>query len=319
MSQSRTLSRREFLTLVGGAASATVLGACASPQATSVPTEIPPTAAPTATPTPPPTPTEVPPTPTPVVVVEPDGFEMVLVEPGSFEMGSTEGLSNEQPVHTVSITKPFYMSKYLVTFEQFDAYCDDTSKSKAEDCGPERGDRPAGVYWYDAVEYCNWLSEKSGPTPCYDLKGLGTECDFSANGYRLPTEAEWEYAARGGNRSQGYVYAGSNDPDEVAWYGDNSDGVCHPVGQKKPNELGLYDMSGSLWEWCWDWYGKKYYDSSPPSDPVGPGRGSDYSERQKVRRGGFFHSDASEIRVARRAFDDPLRFWGPGIRLVRKA
>ncbi len=314
----RRLSRREFFKMAGLLASAAALGACA-PQAPAE-TETPPTATPKPpTATPPPTPTPIPPTPTPVVVAEPDGFEMVLVEPGSFEMGSTEGLSNEKPIHTVNITKPFYMAKYLVTLDQYDAYSDEANKPQAESWGVGRGNLPAPILWYDAVEYCNWLSTRSGLTPCYDLKSLGTTCDFSADGYRIPTEAEWEYAARGGNRSLGYTYAGSDDLDEVAWYTDNSDDVCHSVGEKEPNELGLYDMNGNLWEWCWDWYGKKYYESSPTDDPLGPGRGSTWEERQKVRRGGFYHSEASDVRIARRAYDNPLQFTGPGIRLVRKA
>ena len=305
------LSRREFLKMAGVAASAAVLGACASQSPTEDVVET--RAAPTATPTPPPpTPTEVPPTATPIVVVEPGGFEMVLVEAGSFEMGSASGRSAEQPVHTVNITRPFYISKCEVTCDQYKEFRSDAV------CG----NLPIGMIWYDAVEYCNWLSERSGLTPCYELKRLTTTCDFSANGYRLPTEAEWEYAARGGNRSQGYMYAGSDNPDEVGWYVDNASEQPQPVGQLKPNELGLYDMSGNLTEWCWDWYRRDYYASSPLNDPTGPELAStSFRDTIKVFRGGSSWGDASAMRTTGRNYAAPDYYTGVGdaIRLVRTA
>jgi formylglycine-generating enzyme required for sulfatase activity len=307
MSKYRDMSRREFLEVLGLAASATVLGACTPQEPVAV----------TATSTSrPPTPTPLPP---PVSVIDPSGIEMVLVEPGSFEMGSTGGTRLEQPVHTVNITRPFYISKYVVTFEQYDAFTDATGRPREDDLGEGRGAVPARSLWYEAIEYCNWLSEQEGFTPCITPATLATECDFSADGYRLPTEAEWEYAARGGNRSEGYIYAGSNDADEVAWYADNSGGHTHPIGQKAPNELGLYDMSGNALEWCWDWYDREYYANSPADDPRGPALiSADFHDVLKMRRGGSSSSPTDELRVAWRSFDGP-DYGHIAFRLVRNA
>ena len=300
MSKRRKLSRREFLRMVGATASAAALGACT------------------------PTPTKIATTATPESVpkeIEPIVPEMVLVEAGSFQMGSTNGRPDQQPVHTVHITRPFYISKYAVTFEEYDLFCDDTiGIPKPKDRGWGRGAHPvSGVNWYDAVKYCNWLSEKEGLTPCYDVKGKLTQCDFSANGYRLPTEAEWEYAARGGHKSQGYEYTGSNNVDDVGWYEGNSGGQTHPVGQKQPNELGLYDMSGNMWEWCWDWYGKDYYASSPVSDPTGPssGTGVYIADADRARRGGSYREKSDVLRVTFRGADGATYRGDSAFRLVR--
>jgi formylglycine-generating enzyme required for sulfatase activity len=247
--------------------------------------------------------------------------EMVLVEASSFQMGSINGDADEQPVHTVHITRPFYIAKYAMTFEEYDLFCDDTiGIPRPKDRGWGRGAHPlSGVNWYDAVKYCNWLSEKERLSPCYEVKGKLTQCDFSANGYRLPTEAEWEYAARGGHKSQGYEYAGSNNVDDVGWYEGNSGKQTHPVGQKQPNELGLYDMSGNMWEWCWDWYGKDYYASSPASDPSGPssGTGVYIADADRARRGGGYREKAGVLRVAFRGADGATYRGDSGFRLVR--
>jgi formylglycine-generating enzyme required for sulfatase activity len=301
MPKRHRLSRREFLKMVGATASAAALGAC-TPQ---TPAKVATTATPEAT----------------LEEIEPIVPEMVLVEAGSFEMGSTDGLSDDQPVHTVRITRPFYVARYAVTFEEYDRFCEDTiGKNKLDDNGWGRGNRPVmHVTWYDAVEYCNWLSEKEGLTPCYSGKGRATECEFSANGYRLPTEAEWEYAARGGQKSQGYTYAGSDNPDDVAWYIGNAGGQTHPVGQKQPNELGLYDMSGNLFEWCWDWYGEDYYASSPPSDPTGPPAPHTAVpwELNRVRRSGSWRESSDSIRTTYRSIDYASYVGDNGFRLVR--
>ena len=167
------------------------------------------------------------------------------------------------------------------------------------------------ISWYDAVEYCNWLSKKERLTPAYNISGKDVTWNRSANGYRLPTEGEWEYAARGGNKGMGYIFAGSNDVDEVGWYYDNSGGKTHPVGWKKPNELGIYDMSGNVGEWVWDWYGSYSYTSQ--TDPTGPYSGSD-----RVGRGGSWNNNADNLRSANRNNNDPSNSNNNlGFRLVR--
>jgi formylglycine-generating enzyme required for sulfatase activity len=152
------------------------------------------------------------------------------------------------------------------------------------------------VTWDDAIAYCNWRSQMEGLRPAYIARGSEVRMDMDANGYRLPTEAEWEYAARGGEEGAKHYtkYAGSDDFDEVAWCSRNSGNRTHPVGQKKPNALGLYDMSGNVDQWCWDLYGA--YPSSPQVDPVG-----DRAGIRRVHRGGsWLASPGLYIRIAHR-------------------
>jgi formylglycine-generating enzyme required for sulfatase activity len=165
------------------------------------------------------------------------------------------------------------------------------------------------------VTYCNLKSQQHGLTPCYNLSDWS--CDFSANGYRLPTEAEWEYAARGGiNWTDDYRYSGCHEESELgdyAWYYSNSSMQTHEVGTKLPNQLGIYDMSGNVYEWCNDWYDHAYYSISPASNPIGP-----VSSSYRVMRGGGWLNGASYSRVAYRldyipAYSDR----SIGFRLVR--
>ena len=187
------------------------------------------------------------------------------------------------------------------------------------------------VSWYDAIYFCNKKSVADGLTPCYSVYGStdvddwsytphngysisGTvSCNFSANGYRLPTEAEWEFAARGGNESKGYTYSGSNNIDDVAWYLNNSSDGTKEVKTKAPNELGIYDMSGNVWEWCWDWYGSYSYDNE--TDPLGASSGS-----CRVRRGGSWGVGSGNCEVSSRGSLNPCnRSHYIGLRLVRSS
>ncbi|MGB3716240.1 MAG: SUMF1/EgtB/PvdO family nonheme iron enzyme [Candidatus Promineifilaceae bacterium] len=245
---------------------------------------------------------------------------MIQVQPGTFQMGSDGGNRFEKPVHTVIITRPFHIGIYAVTYEEYDKYSDDIEKAYVNVNIPDRGTFPvSAIDWYAAVEYCNWLSEKASLTPCYSGGGKATRCDFLANGYRLPTEAEWEFAARGGILSQGYHYSGSDDPDEIGWHAGNSGGKSHPVGEKSPNELGIYDMSGNRWEWCWDWFDADYYASSPEEDPTGPSTVPKGAFVDRSRRSSSAVQEADTLRVSYRSYDGVTYPGDNGLRLVISA
>jgi formylglycine-generating enzyme required for sulfatase activity len=246
-----------------------------------------------------------------VAVAVAEMVEMVYVAGGTFTMGDTwgDGYSNELPTHMVTVSS-FNMSKYEVTQEQYEEVMgNNPSFFKGDSKLPVEG-----INWYDAVTFCNTLSTRAGLTPCYTINGLSTTCSFNANGYRLPTEAEWEYAARGGpNDTNSGKYSGSDSPDGVAWYSSNSGNQTHPVGQKQPNELGLYDMSGNVWEWCYDWYYNSYYSISPPVNPTGP----EEIGLTRINRGGDWGMPAKVVRVAVRGCNDPLTQNYIGLRLLR--
>jgi sulfatase modifying factor 1 len=215
-------------------------------------------------------------------------MDMALVEGGTFSMGNNNGDGNERPVREVTVGS-FYISKHLVTQAEWQAVMgDNPSSNKCDNCPVE------SITWDDAQAYCKRKSEL-----------IGLTC-------RLPTEAEWEYAARGGNKSKAFIYSGSNNIDDVAWYDGNAGGNTHPVGQKQPNELGLYDMTGEAWEWCNDWYDETYYRYGPSRNPQGASTGS-----LRVIRGGSWRSSPVGCRVVGRNYDLPdYRSSGIGFRYV---
>jgi formylglycine-generating enzyme required for sulfatase activity len=246
-------------------------------------------------------------------------------------MGDTwgDGGSMEKPIHKVTFTYDFYINKYETTFDEYDAFCDVTGRSKPNDWGWGRGTRPViNVSWWDAIDYCNWLSEKEKLPKAYDnngnlldKNGRVTTDIAKVVGYRLPTEAEWEYAARGGNKSKGYKYAGSDNVNDVAWYSSNSGSKTQEVGKKAPNELGIYDMSGNVWEWCSN--GLQWYTETPKTNPYNYSQlvhhvSSD--DPYRVYRGRGWNSDATSVWVADRDYGDSTDTYDNlGFRIARTA
>lgn len=218
-------------------------------------------------------------------------FTMVKVEGGEFTMGATpeqgdDAYDGERPTHQVTLSS-YYIGQMEVTQALWRAVMgDNPSDHKGDDLPVEN------VSWDDCQAFIRTLNENTG------------------RNFRLPTEAEWEYAARGGKRSKGYKYAGSDYLRSVAWFDDNSEEATHPVGTKNPNELGLYDMSGNVWEWCQDWYGD--YEASAQTNPVGSASGS-----FRVNRGGGWNFDARGCRVSGRFRSNPSSLnFNLGLRLV---
>ncbi len=228
------------------------------------------------------------------------GLRLVDVPAGEFQMGSKDGADSENPVHTVKL-ESFKMSAVPVTQAQYESIMGVNPSEFKGKKHADAADRPVeNVSWNDAMMFCEQMTTLT-------------------NGkYRvtLPSEAQWEYAACGGTKSEGFNYSGSNTLDEVGWYDENANGETHPVAVKKPNELGLYDMSGNVWEWCQDWYDDKYYKAckrkGTVKNPSGPGTGS-----SRVLRGGSWHNFAQNCRSALRRGNLPdSRYSTLGFRLV---
>ena len=238
----------------------------------------------------------------------------VLVEGGKFWMGNDYSHNaDEKPEHEVTISS-FYMSKYEVTVQEYYEF-----QSIRGGLYPDGNmDTPIrNIKWIDAVMYCNYLSSGYGLEKYYSIKrkngNLTVNINQKSNGFRLPTEAEWEFATKGGGKSKYYAYSGSSDIDEVAWYRKNSKNTIHIVGLKKCNELGIYDMSGNVSEWCYDWYEPKYYQTSPAENPAGPSSGI-----SKVCRGGNYMCRPDVLRNSRRFNLDKSSNEGlAGIRLIK--
>lgn len=233
--------------------------------------------------------------------------DMVLVEEGCFYMGNAVGGGDEIPIHLVYLSS-FYIGRYSVTQQLWQKIMGNNPSSfKGENLPVDN------VSWSECVSFCNKLSVREGLEECYSINGDSVSMLSNKHGFRLPTEAEWEYAARGGKCKE-FMYSGSNSLREVGWYNENSNIILpqyHPVGLLKPNEFGIYDMSGNVCEWCWDWYDTY---SNVTRDPLGPEKG-----RSRVYRGGRWSDKATNCRVSYRNCSSPngkKDYPGIGLRLV---
>lgn len=242
--------------------------------------------------------TKLPPAAAPAVstVTSTSGIEMVLIPAGSFSMGSKQGREDEAPVHEVRIDA-FLLDRHEMTQAVFEKIgqteaLPNPSRFKGPDLPVEQ------VTWPQAARFCNARSRFEGLKPCYN-EDTG-ECDFGASGYRLPTEAEWEYACRASTTTP---WSFGGDPRHLgdhAWFADNANKKTHPAGQKKPNPWGLFDMHGNVAEWCNDVYDPGYYRTSPDANPRGPAEGKEY-----VLRGGSWKSPAEASRSSYRLGETP--------------
>ncbi|ROL62212.1 hypothetical protein D9V86_01810, partial [Bacteroidetes/Chlorobi group bacterium ChocPot_Mid] len=230
-------------------------------------------------------------------------LEMIEINPDTFLMGSEFGFQDEKPPHQVKLTNKFYISKYEVSqllWENVMGYNNSIIKSP---------NLPVhNINWYEAILFCNQISKRMNLDTCYVLiNDTLVLYDTLANGYRLLTEAEWEYACKSGSTDDYYGYK----PEQIAWFNLNSGYSPHPCGTLTANKYGLYDMLGNIWEWCWDYYSKTYYKDSPLINPIGPDNGS-----QRVLRGGSCSSGTAYIRASNRMYPDG-NFNFCGMRLAR--
>jgi formylglycine-generating enzyme required for sulfatase activity len=245
------------------------------------------------------------------------GVLMVFIPGGEFTMGSDKGNPDEAPKHQVKVSS-FLMDKYEVTQAMF-AKAQLPNPSKWQDDPQLPVER---LRWRDAKQYCNERSLLEGLTPCYDEKKAGWPCNFEANGYRLPTEAEWEYAARAGTEGD-YDFGQASRLKQYGWYEENSQQRTHPAGQKKANAWGLHDMYGNVAEWCEDIYSPTYYKESPAENPRGAALTS--KDFKSVLRGGSWKASAEMCRAAyrqsERSGDTDACFYTDfvGFRCVRNA
>ena len=244
---------------------------------------------------------------------------MILIRGGSFLMGSPEdepgrNMTDEGPVHKVNISS-FYMAKYPVTQAEYELIMGaNPSQNKGENHPVER------VSWNMAVEYCNKRSIAEGLTPVYSIDGNNVIWDRKANGYRLPTESEWEYACRAGTTTA--YNTGSNITNNTGWYNANSGGTMQAVGQLPANRFGLFDMHGNVWEWCWDWYHRyPTHAETNPTGPPGPIANAEVFISQRIVRGGTFQHPPEFMRSAHRSWFTPDRNASnmAGFRIVRNA
>jgi formylglycine-generating enzyme required for sulfatase activity len=239
---------------------------------------------------------------------EPVLVGMAAVSGGTFDMGAKD--VDGRPIRKVTVS-PFYMGIFEITQEQYKTVVGSNPSAFANEI--DAAVRPVeNVSWLDAVAFCNTLSEIEGLGQVYTIEGTKISADFSKDGYRLPTEAEWEFAAKGGFASKNYSFSGSNDPAMVAWFDANSQGGSRASGLLDPNEIGLYDMSGNVWEWCWDYYGPNTAEAQ--TDPIGPLIG----ENRVIRGGSWYNSEAFSRSAIGSANKPATKDFGIGFRIVRR-
>lgn len=239
------------------------------------------------------------------------GMDMIPIPGGQFTMGVNDGPVDAKPAHVVKVDG-FLMDQCEVTQEVY---------QKITGKNPSRRKNPRNpveqVTWSAAARFCNARSALEEMTPCYDTNTW--ECIFSASGYRLPTEAEWEYACRAGSQSRFYFGESAEELRSYGWFEGNSQSAPHPAGQRRPNAWGLYDMAGNVWEWCNDFYGAKYFRNSPADNPRGPHEGE-----KRVLRGGAWSSSAENCTSWARNCDEAgvtdicLTMDSNGFRCVRR-
>ncbi len=229
------------------------------------------------------------------------GMKLVRIQPGSFTMGSNE-TDNEKPPHPVRITRAFYLGEHEVTQGQYQAVMGQNPSyfQGSDDLPVEQ------VSWLDAVKFCIVLSNREKRTPYYRIEGDQVSI-VGGKGYRLPTEAEWEYACRAGSTTKYPFGEDESNLGKYAWYDGNSERKTHPVGQKQPNGWGLYDMLGNVNEWCQDYFDADYYTASPPADPPGPAKAP-----YRVLRGGCWLFSPGGCHPAGQGRDTPDA--GPTVR-----
>lgn len=232
-------------------------------------------------------------------------YDTVRVNASKFMMGALSGFSDETPIHEVTLTRDLYVFSYEVTKELWSQVMDTLIIPADEFRFPADS-----ITWLQAIEFCNKMSDVYGLDKAYNLVGPNVTFDYNANGWRLPTEAEWEFICAAGTDED---FSGNGDINQMGYFDSNSGLNSHKVGEKLVNQYGLYDVHGNMWEWCWDKYEDNYYNSNPVTDPTGPVTGG-----RHVMRGGSYQDGFNFARVSNRSINK-IDYKSIGLRLVRNA
>lgn len=241
----------------------------------------------------------------PINIALTPAYDTVNVTAGTFEMGALSGFADETPIHEVKLTRDIIVFKNEVSRALWNQVMDTVIVDNSEFEFPQDS-----VTWLMAVSFCNRMSVIYGLDKSYKIDGTNVTFDYGANGWRLPTEAEWEYICRAGTEED---FSGNGNIDDMGYFDSNSGLQSHRSGEKLANQFGLYDVHGNLWEWCWDNYDEGYYDSSPKEDPTGPSIGG-----RHVMRGGSFQDGFNFARSSNRSINK-IDYKAIGLRIVRNA